>query len=751
MKTMGEAANDVVPTDAAEFYAADAPSINSPFAEHELVVSETDAEAQPLYATSSPFSESFSMNDEAAIDTEVSQMLLAELEDEAFVESLELLSAEAAARFVRGPAGWNQEAAVPVLDPADTTAWMESIASEADRILAELEQKFRDRPVESVSDEELDEFLGTGFGELDGFVAPLDAQEFFWKALKKKAKKVASAAKNVVKKAIKAASKVMPLGVIYGRLRTIIKPLLNRVLAKAIGKLPRSLRAPAQRLAQKYGLRPASEFESESEYFAAEFDASVAEAMTAEPNALEAFEAEVASEAAGDNEVPNAAAQLDSARARLTQQLLEAEAGHTPVDELEQFIPAAVLPIVRTGIRLIGRKRVVDFLARYLAKLIAPVVGQQLARPLSVQIADKGLGLLSLEAEASSGRLGAEAVVASIEDTLEEVFSLPDELLENELFLEAAVQDAFHRSAARHFPAAFLKPNVADPDTDDERGVWVMMPRATSPLYRYKKYSKKIPVQMTRSIAREVVFADGETLEERLADAGETTWPAQVEFEAYELLPASDLGNIAAFESDDPDAPVLDTISDFDTLEEAGPVPLPAEMKTRDRPPGRQRVVRVRVRGKKLRRRSPLSLRLDLRGAKPALRLHLFVSERRANLIAKHLAQQAHREVVTALRAMASGPLRRVTAARLGRVLTRQGIGHGASTLISLTDQLFDLLLGALAKQLPTIAGTLTNAAKDPAPGLTITAVYPFASKAAIGTASPAAPTITIRPGRRRD
>jgi len=720
--------------------------LNSPFAANELQVAEGKGGAKrpPESAVVSPFSEAFTTVSAVDEDAAVTEMLLGELDDEEFTGALDMLLNEAAARHMRGSTGWSHEQAVPVLDPAGTTEWVEGIGTEVDRALAELEERFADRPVESVTDEEVDAALAAAIPRFESVADPLDAQELFWGGLKKKLKKVARAAKKVVKKGISVASKVMPLGIIYRRLRSLIKPLLRRVLARAIGKLPPSLRGPARKLARSHGL--AREFEGEAESYAADFDSALAEAMTATD--WEALEAELEHDTVAIDEEPNVAGVLDAARERLVQQLLEAEAGSSPVEDVEQFIPAAILPVVRTGIRLIGRRKVVNFIAGLLAKLIAPVVGKQLARPLSVQIADKGLGLLSLEAEAAGGRLGAEAVVASLEETLAEVFSMPEELLENELFVEAAVQEAFHAAAARHFPASFLKSGGAAGTGAD--GVWVMMPRATAPLYRYRKYSRAVPAQLTREMAREVVFSDGETLEERLSDAGETTWPVDIEVESYDLLPGAEPGQIAAFEAES--APPEEALLEFDTLEEAGPLPLPYEVREASRRPGRaRRMVRVRVHGKTIRRRSPLSIRLDLSGPQPVIRLSLWVSERRAGDIARQLTNQQHRDVVAAFAAISRPPIRRAVAKRLGRILSRRRLPRDAEAVDTLSNQLFDGLLGAVAQQLPTMASTLSAAAKDPASGLTVIAAFPFDSADAIGSAAPGTPTLTIRAGRYRD
>jgi hypothetical protein len=731
-------------------------ALHSPFASHELYVGTQGS--RPFDETAhgemaSPFTEAFSLSADDP-DQQIGQLLLAELEDEEFAEALEALANEAASRYMSTTAAFEDGSGVPVLDATDAEQWMEAIADRADELLAELEREYAERSVESVTDDELDAALARGFPQLEGFVDPLDAQELFFGRLKKKIKKVAKAAKNVVKKGVRLASKVMPLGIIFRRLRPLIEPLLKRVLARAIGRLPRPLREPARRLAAKYGLRPSGEVlgdhANEFDEFAMEFDLQVAEAMTGGDAALaNSLEPEATADARAD-EGEATAAQLDLARERLRRQLIEAEPGTSLETELEQFLPAAILPVVRTGIRLAGRKRVVSFVAGLLAKLIKPVIGRQLAGPLSVQIADKGLRLLSLEAEAGDVRLGPEAVVASVEDTVAEVFALPDELLENELFLEAAIQDAFHEAAARYFPGSVLRPDLVDPEDEAERGgVWVMMPRATGPVYRYRKYSRAIPVRLTRGMARNVVFSDGETLDDRISDAGEVDWPVDVEVEAYELLPGTRLGHVVPFEAESG----LDAFDQFDAIEETGQLPLPQDM-LRLGTPRRHRnphLVRVRVRGRALRRRSPVALRLDLSAAEPTVRLHVWLSERRAHALVTSIERRRRRDVVSAVKAIGGRGMRRVVTKRLDRIMARRGLVRPETALAALADQLFDGLTGAVAGQIDTMAPALVAAAKDPADGLTMTAVFRFASKDAIGTRPAGTPAVTIRPGRHRD
>jgi hypothetical protein len=256
-------------------------------------------------------------------------------------------------------------------------------------------------------------------------------------------------------------------------------------------------------------------------------------------------------------------------------------------------------------------------------------------------------------------------------------------------------------------------------------------------------------------MARGVVFSDGETLEDRLSDEGVTNWPVEVEIDAYELLPGSDVGQLIPFEMEGEYGASQDAAMEFDTLDDAGQLPLPPDMersaRRRSRRAKNKQVIRVRAGGRGLRRKSPVSVRLDLGGPQPVMRLHVWVGERRAHTMVEHLLKRQHREVVAAFKAVTGDPMRLVVARRLGAMLRRRGLSREEVAIAALTSQLFDGLLASIAKQLPGLAGVLGTAAKDPARGLTVTATFSFPSKEAIGKGIANSPTLTVHPGRHRD
>jgi hypothetical protein len=504
-----------------------------------------------------------------------------------------------------------------------------------------------------------------------------------------------------------------------------------------------------------------------------ELDARLAEAVLAGEGAgAEAWLGELESEVdqAGRAAGEGPFGELDAARDRLARQLLAGDPQAPPLAELEQFIPAvmAAMPLIRLGVKIIGRNRVVSPLAKLLGTLIQPMVGQAAAGQLSRPLASAGLALLGLEAEAGAGdgRLGAEALVATVEDTVRELLELPAESLETELLLESEVQEAFTRAALRHFPARVLRPGLGD-----DRGVWVLFPRVGT-RRRYKRYSIVEPVSITPPLARSI-FLDGETLEDRLLEAGVTAWPVHAEVHHYETLPGATLGHLAAFET--PTVPAAEGALEFEDLEAFRPLlaaapprdhrpgaggpgagrPGPhrpgqrAPERGRDLPPG-SRLVRLAVPGLRLRRRSPLRVRLDVAGPAPVLRLSLHLGEQVAHELVRDLENRRAAQVVARFRTIAGDPLRRVLADRLARKLARHAMVLPDGGRERLAGNLAEAALRAVAKELPGLAPTLSAAAQAEAPGVTVTFGFRFADRAALIAGTAPEPQIAVHPGGHR-
>ena len=172
-------------------------------------------------------------------------------------------------------------------------------------------------------------------------------------------------------------------------------------------------------------------------------------------------------------------ANLDDARDRFIQELENLRPGESPEPAIQNFLPA-VLPALRLGMRLIGRPRVVGFLAPLLAKLIANLVGPEQAPALSRAIVDAGLKLLSLEmSEQERSGLAASAVAATVEETVNRVASLPDHILDNQELLEGFALEAFEQAAAANLPAVLSEATYRQRPELLEAGVnaaWMLMP-----------------------------------------------------------------------------------------------------------------------------------------------------------------------------------------------------------------------------------------------------------------------------------
>ncbi len=775
--------------------------MTSPFgAAATLAALELDRPAAPAAAGSlvTPFAEALASFAEADLDSEARDMLRSEFEDEDFTEALEAVADEAAARHLAAVGTWSSGQEGMELSAAQAEAWVSSLAARADGLLEELETTFADRPVESLGEGEIDSFLPAG-GQV---ASPVDARELFLSALVKKVGKVVKGVAKVVGKGLKAVSRLVPLGKLFGILRKLVRPLLERVLARAIGKLPPALRPVATSLASRLAGRSAgstsspaassasasapvvtapadgagqpadgaadtapqaavgSESPWSAEALADEMDASLAELLvSSDPMAADRLVAELESQTPTTTGAVGPYEALDDARGRLASAFSQAEPGRPPTAELEEFIPVvmAAMPLVKLGVKVVGRQRVVGFLAKALASLVQGMIGPQAADQLSRHIADAGLRLLGLETGQPDGALGAEALVAATEDTLREVLSLPPASLDNELLMEAAVQEAFTSAAVRHFPAAVLRADLGD--AEPSGGFWVLGPRAVRPHYRYKTWTVVQPLRLTRSEARAVVLDDGETLEERMLEAGVHSWPAEAEARFFELLPGGEAGHLAAFETEDEGVSFAEAALEFDRLSPARPLPFPHPRTPAGRGgrpghrhgPAGTRVVRITVRGRRLRRRRHLSLRFDLSSAAPQLRVHLHLGERVSHELVEHLGKQDMTQVVGVVRRLVGEPARAALADRLRRSLQRQGTTMTAEAATTMAGAVAEAVSRVVASTLPGSAQDLATAARDPRSGVTLTFSFAFADRAAVTGPGVPEPALTVRPGVHRD
>jgi hypothetical protein len=274
-----------------------------------------------------------------------------------------------------------------------------------------------------------------------------------------------------------------------------------------------------------------------------EFDADVASLLF---SATEEEQALILSEAPWDVVDQYDHARLDEARARFTAGLAELQEGEDPTALVEEFIPA-ILPALRLGISIVGRSRVVKFLAGFVGLLIRPYVGKQVAPALSNAIVDAGLRLMTLEASPQDEQVaGAEAMAAVVEDTLAKLSEQDEEVLTDDRLLEAATIEAFREAAAANVPPELIIPELRE-TKPQKSGTWVSMPVGQAKK-RYRKYTRAFDVTLTPAAARTLTTFGGRPLSTVLPPSlrGRTV---RARLRLYQAVPGTTLGRIARREA----------------------------------------------------------------------------------------------------------------------------------------------------------------------------------------------------------
>lgn len=611
---------------------------------------------------------------------------LNELYDEEFDEGLASLADEAAAIYETRFA-YEQEDPQTIGYQAERllTQHFAPLAAEAETMFGSLARELGRRDLMTLGDNEI-ETLVDGY-KTSGELAP-NFEEFLGK-LKKAFKKVANTAVDLAKKGISAAAK-LGLGPILEKLKALVRPLLKRVIQTAIGKLPAQLQPMARKLAERlpflkeleesYETAPQDAELGQAAGIQHEFNQQVATLLFAPTEVEQDLEvARVLTEQQTPDTYP--LPELDRARDRFTENLRGLREGEDPTPHVENFVPA-ILPALKIGIRLVGRKKVVGFLAGFLGKLIQKFVGPQYAPPLSQAIVDAGLRLIHLEATAEDeSRAAASAVAATVEETVRRVAAAPDYVLDSQELLEGFALEAFEQAAAANLPPVLpgeiykKRPDLAE--GRKLRGAWIMMPRGLRK--RFKKFSRRIPILLAPHKVASLETFEGvpvdEFLEEQLGLAPGEEVEAFVHL--YEAIPGTRLSDIARQEET---IPKLDTANGLGQLHpltrEAAALLLgepelgrDADPRTVSDPhapqvgqrfyyleiPGKRPLMIPEPGGRATARRST-RVRLILDFPKNEIRVRLFLSEIRAQEIAVKLRQHAHIGTV---------------AARLGRIAER--------------------------------------------------------------------------------
>lgn len=685
---------------------------------------------------------------------------LNELYDEEFDDALSNLVDEAEAIY-EAQFPYEQEDPQTVGYQAERllTQHFAPLVTQSEELFASLARELGTRDPASLSEGEIETLVDRYQPSIE--LAP--SFEQFWGKLKKLAKK----AVNLAKKGVSAAAK-LGLGPVLNKLKALIKPLLKRVIQTAIGKLPSNLQPIARKLAEK--LPFLKEFEESDEAYTEaneayeigdiqnEFNQQVADLLFADTEVEQDLEvARIITAPAGPDVYP--LAELDRARERFAESLRNLREGEDPTPHLENFIPA-ILPALRVGIRLAGRKRVVNFLAGFLARLIQRFIGPQYAPALSQAIVDAGLRLLQLEATAEDeSAAAASAVAATVEETVRRVAALPEYALDNQELLEGFVLEAFEQAAAANLPpilsqdAYRKRPELGE--AVKRRGVWLMMPCGRRGRKRYKRYSRRIQTRISPHKLSTLQTMDGTPVGEFLEEQYGVAPGEEVEafVHLYEAIPGTHISQIARHEEQIPNG---NGASGYDQLypltREAASLLLGEPEMGRDMesdavtdpnaPLLGQRFYHLEIPGKRplttpglagrprVRRVSRARLVLDF--PRNEARVYVFLSEIRAQEIAVKLRQHAHTGPVTArLRRIIDHGLGKAFAGsprRLRVIHEATAPGRGAQALRRLPSIVPQVLKGrlvewtvrSLADYLKQHGDEFTNAAEDTADGVTL-------------------------------
>lgn len=548
---------------------------NSPFLHFDsFTIAEHEAPKPmpfPLVSTRSPFISVYESEGGASTYEdpmrEVFASLVEKLHDEEFDEAL--FELQCSARAMHG----EQLAAGTPRAEADrlVTQHFAQLVRESEAMAGAMVREFAPREQGGIVESEIDSFL-------EAYAPSGRVEPEFENFLGSLAKKLGGVAKVVAGHALQGIKNVA-FGPIFNQIKTLLRPLLNAVLQRAIGRLPAEVHPAAQRLAQKLGFGSARPVQRSAEQAAGvapadrdpaasadaavqpaagndavtpqqEFDEQVAAAVLADDEVELNHEAAVHLAQSASASVP-AFAELEDAREHFVAGLQGLAQDESATPHVENFLPA-VLPALKVGIRLAGRPRVVNFLAQLLGGLIGKLIGPQQAPALSRAIVDAGLKLINLEmSESETAGLASCAVAATVEETVARVASLPDEVLDNEELLQFFALDAFEHAAAANLPAVLSEATYRRRPDLLEAGVnagWVLLPLRGPK--RYKRCTQVFNVKISPYMADEVESFEGATLAEHLQDqfGMEEGEEVDAQVHLYEALPGTSLIDIARAE-----------------------------------------------------------------------------------------------------------------------------------------------------------------------------------------------------------
>ena len=392
------------------------------------------------------------------------------------------------------------------------------------------------------------------------------AQEQFFGKIFNKVKSVVKKGIDLAKKGISVVGKFLPINIILKKLKGLIRPLLDKVLKFAIGKLPQNLQPYAQTLAKKFlnletvyeNDNAASASENELDNIQTELDNHIAQ-LVFSPNEPESENLVMNYESSFENVERNSnyetgytnTQSLQVARQQFIDDLKNLGEGESPAPAIERFLPAAILalqPVIKIAISLIGRQKIINFLAGLLAKLVSRYVPANVARPLAASIIDVGMSAIGFEVhETGKTDLAYEAIANTIEETVQNMNSLSEASLNDTEDMSMQLLEAFEQAAANNFPPQYIKEELRP---TKHKAVWVGMPR-NLPVKLYKKFTHVYDITIDPQTASAVTTFRGLPLTNFLKDKYglDTSKPIRAKVHLYEAKKNTRLSMISKLEN----------------------------------------------------------------------------------------------------------------------------------------------------------------------------------------------------------
>lgn len=534
------------------------------FAADELKVAEEQEWSSAGYEIDSPFQSVYELEkQEGMVSAEAEEFasFISELYDREFDEVVYQLVNEAADLYETRFEG---EFPIGVAQQKEARHMLEEhfapLVTEIETLLESVAEDIEPRDLDTMSEAEIDVL----FEQYKPIRELSPNFERLWGWIKKKAKKALKKGVNWAKKKAKGLAKKL-LRAALKKLKKYIKPWINKIIGFAINKLPKKYRPLARKLAQRLGIKKEIEegepVEQDEEMtgdvtqFQQEFDFLFANLLFAgDESEQEIILAEVRTESESQLAAEDLLGRLDEAREQFVDGLGRLKEDEDAAPLLENFIPA-VLPLVKLGIKFYGRPKLVKFLAKYVAKLIKRFIGPKYTGPLSRAIVDAGLRLIHLETEPEDEMHAAgEAVAATVEETVRRVAELPEYFFDNEELLEGFLLETFESAAAANLPPVLPekvyheRPELRE--TTRLKGTWLWRPGGRKKRKYYKKFTRKLEVEIDPHLAQEVRTWGGVSLATFLQDRFGMPPGNKIKahIHLYEAIPGTWLSRISKYE-----------------------------------------------------------------------------------------------------------------------------------------------------------------------------------------------------------